>query len=167
MSLSRRFIVLLISGWLIQSTLVPYISVGKAMPDLVLILIATYSFLEGPTPGGFAGFSGGVLQDLLLVRSFGLNILSKTVIGYLAGLVERNLFGSARILPTIAMFAVSISSQLIFVFLSFVIGEGIELKPAILNVIIPSALYTGLITFFIFKPITRILSHERRETVFK
>lgn len=167
MRFDPRFGFLLFTAWLAQALVVPYFAIGKAQPDLILIVVAIYSFLEGPIVGGVAGFSGGLLQDLLLVRSIGLNIIGKTIIGYFSGLVERNLFGHSLLLPTSAMFIISIASQFLYLAASFLVGERIEVWPAFISVILPSALYTAAVTFFVFGRITRILSHERKETVFK
>lgn len=167
MRFDPRFGFLLFTAWLAQAAVVPFFAVGKAQPDLILIVIAIYSFLEGPIVGGIAGFSGGLLQDLLLVRSVGLNIIAKTIVGYFSGLVERNLFGHSNLLPTLAIFVISIASQILYMAASFLVGERIEVWPAFISVILPSALYTSAVTFFIFGRITRLLSHERKETVFK
>ncbi len=167
MIIDRRFAALLVFAWIVQITIVPHIAIGPVMPDVILIVVATYGFLAGPMPGGAAGIVGGFLQDLTLISGFGINIINKTVIGYLAGLVERNLFGSSRLIPMIAMFVVSVISQFTYLALVYVVGERIEVVPAIINIIIPSALYTSVIAFFLFAPINRVMSHERQETVFK
>ena len=167
MILDRRFAALLILGWLVQITVVPHIAIGRAMPDVILIVIATYGFLEGPMPGSVAGIVGGFLQDLTLIRGFGINIINKTIIGYLAGLVERNLFGSSRLIPMVAMFIVSVISQLIYIALIYIVGDRIVVMTAIIEIVIPSALYTSVVALFLFTPINRAMSHERQETVFK
>lgn len=167
MKFDWRFGMVLLLAWVIQATIVPYLAIGPAQPDLILIVVATYAFLEGPTAGGVAGFSGGLLQDLLLVRSVGLNILAKTIVGYLSGLVERNLFGSSSLLPMAVMFIVSMISQFLYIVASFLVGEQIELWFAFKSVILPSALYTSFVALLIFSWVTKILSHERQETVFK
>lgn len=167
MKFDWRFGVLLICAWIVQATIIPYLTIGFAEPDLILIVIATYAFLEGPTAGALAGFSGGLLQDMLLIRSIGLNILTKTLVGYLSGMVERTLFGSKSLLPMVAMFAVSVASQFFYISVSFIVGEQIEIWLALKSIILPSAAYTSIITLFIFPWLTSVLSHERKETVFK
>jgi len=165
--IDRRFIALLVLGWIVQITIIPHIAIGPAMPDIILIVVATYGFLEGPIPGGVGGLVGGLLQDLTLKGGFGINLINKTIIGYLAGLVERNLFGSSRLIPMIAMFIVSVISQLIYIALIYIMGENIAVMTAITRIVIPSALYTSVVALFLFAPINRAISHERQKTVFK
>lgn len=167
MKLDWRFIILLVTAWILQATVIPLLAIGSAEPDIILIVVATYAFLEGPTAGVLAGFLGGLFQDLLLIRGVGLNIISKTMVGYLAGLVERTLFGTSSLLPTAVMFVVSLINQVLYIVTSFIVGDNIEIWLAFRTIILPSAIYTSGVTYLIFSWLTRFFSHERQETVFK
>lgn len=167
MRLSLRFILLLVAAWLAEAAIAPYLAVRGVKPDLVLIVVATQAFLEGPAAGATAGFAGGLLQDLLVARSVGLNLLAKTITGYLSGQVERTVFGSSSLLPTLAMFVVSLVNQFLYIVTAFLAGEQIEVLAAVRSIVLPAALYTSLITFFVFASLCRVLSEERQETVFR
>jgi len=167
LKLNYRLAWLLLASWLIQATIVPHIAIRTAKPDLILIVVATYAFLEGPAAGSIIGFFGGLLKDLITLGGVGINILTMTIVGYLAGLFERNLFGSKSALAMITMFVVSVFSQLLYALASFIFGEPIDLWMSIRYVILPSAVYTSLITLFIFSILIKILSHQREDTVFK
>lgn len=167
MRFDSRFALLLLISWLLQLSVIPYFSFYGIQPDLILIVVATYAFLEGPVAGAVVGFTGGLLEDLLVMKSGGLNVLVKTVIGYWAGLVERTLFGASIFLPMLAMFLVSTISQLSYVAVSFLVGEQIEFWAVFTGVILPSSLYTSLLALPLFPWLCRMLSHEREEKVFR
>ncbi len=167
MKLNYRFIGLLLAAWIIQATLVPHIAIKTAKPDLILIIIATYAFLEGPSVGAVTGFFGGLLKDLITVGGAGINVLTMTIVGYLSGLFERNLFGSRSFLAMMIMFVVSLFSQLLYALALFIFGEPIDLWLSIRYVILPSAVYTSLLTLLFFSYLVKILSHHREDTVFK
>lgn len=162
-----RFVLVLLMAWLAEVMLAPYFAVAGVTPDLILIVVASQAFIEGPGAGAVAGFTGGLLQDLLVAQGIGLNLMAKTIIGYLSGMVERTVFGSSNLLPTIAMFAVSFVSQMIYITAAFLVGQPIELGVAVLSTVLPSALYTAAVTFFIFSRVCGLLSEERQETVFR
>lgn len=162
-----RLIVALIIGWLLQYSIVPHLAIGKATPDLLLIVVATFSFLDGPIAGSLAGFASGVLADVVAGQVTGIQVLARTLTGYLSGTLERTVFGSTVLLVGAAMFFVSIASQVIYVLVAFVFGEAIEFVAAVKSVILPSAVYTSLLSMVVFKKLSVFLGRERQDTVFK
>lgn len=92
MSVYLPHILILIATVILQTTLVPHLKVVSVQPDLILIVTVTYAFLEGAAFGSIIGFSGGLLQDLIVAQNIGLNALCKTIVGYLAGSMERIIF---------------------------------------------------------------------------
>lgn len=167
MKFNYRLAGLLLGALIVQAVIVPRIAIKTAKPDLILIVIATYAFLEGPSAGSITGFFGGLLKDLITVGGSGINILTMTIVGYLSGLFERNLFGSRSVLAMLIMFVVSSFSQLLYALALFIFGEPMDLWLAVRFVILPSAIYTSLVTLFIFSILIKILSHQREDTVFK
>ncbi len=167
MNVNLRYAIILFAGFIFQTAVVPFISIGKAKPDIVLIVIATFGFINGPFPGAINGFIGGLLQDLVTVGSLGLQAVSKVVIGFMSGQVERTFLGSSALIPMVVIAGISIVSQTIYVGLTFLAGERIEIIGALKTVVIPSAAYTAVLGFLMFPYITRFLSSSRRDKVFK
>jgi len=77
---------------ILQTTVMPHFRVMGSQPDLVLIVTVTFAFLEGSALGSATGFMGGLLQDLAVTQVVGLSALSKTLVGYMAGQLERTIF---------------------------------------------------------------------------
>jgi len=167
MNVNIRFAIVLLVGLACQAVIVPLIAIGPVKPDLVLIIVAVFGFLDGPAQGAVGGFLGGFLQDLLAARSIGLEALVKTLIGYFSGQVERTILGNSALMPMLAIGGVSVASQTLYAALASIVGEPVPLIRAMRIIILPSALYTAVIGLVVWTRLTRLLSAEREATVFK
>ncbi len=167
MNVNLRFAAILGAGFICQAALVPFLSVGPVKPDLILIIVASFGFLDGPSPGAVGGFFGGLLLDLLSVRGLGMEAAIKTTVGFFSGRVERTILGNSPVMPMLAIGGVSLVSQALYMSLAFFAGERMDYLPVIRTVVLPSAVYTALIGFFTFPYLSRALSAERQDKVFK
>lgn len=158
---------ILLVSLIIQTTLVPQLRIMGAQPDLILIVVVSYGFIEGPAAGSTAGFVGGLLQDLFSIRIVGLNALSKTIVGYLSGLVEKTIFTKSVILPVLAIFFTSFLSNTIYAITAFLLGEPTLSWAAFYSIILPSAIYSGLVSFFVYPLLNRLLTREEKPAVIK
>lgn len=70
---------------LIQTTVVPLISINGVIPDLVLILLVFYAVRQGQIYGTVLGFIYGFFFDLITGSLLGSAMLSKTLTGFIAG----------------------------------------------------------------------------------
>lgn len=78
-------ILIFIPVLIIQSTVIPLISIGEVFPDLILILLVYYSITEGQIYGTILGFVYGFCFDLITGSLLGSAMISKTVAGFVAG----------------------------------------------------------------------------------
>jgi rod shape-determining protein MreD len=78
-------IVLFFPLLIIQTTVVPFISVNGITPDLILILLVFYTVRNGQVYGTVLGFVYGFLFDLITGSLLGSTMLSKTIAGFIAG----------------------------------------------------------------------------------
>lgn len=70
---------------LIQITVVPLLSVGGVIPDLIIILLVYYSITQGQIYGSVLGFIYGFLFDIITGSLLGSTMISKTLAGFIAG----------------------------------------------------------------------------------
>jgi rod shape-determining protein MreD len=78
-------------------------------PDLCLIASFLIGFLAGEVDGVMMGLALGFVQDLFSAGGLGLNLLTKGLIGLLAGLIGRHLANTT----TLAVFALLLSASLL------------------------------------------------------
>jgi len=77
---------LLVLGLLIlQTTFIPFLSIGGFLPDLFVIWIVYVAIRRGQLEASIAGFAVGLLQDAVTMQFFGLGALSKAVCGFVGG----------------------------------------------------------------------------------
>lgn len=78
-------ILIFIPVLIIQTTVVPLVSIGEVVPDLILILLVYYSITEGQIYGTVLGFIYGLFFDLVTGSLLGSTMIAKTVAGFVAG----------------------------------------------------------------------------------
>ena len=71
--------------FIIQTTLVQFITWNAITPNFILILLVFYSVMNGQLYGTILGFVYGILFDLITGGLLGSAMLSNTIAGFLAG----------------------------------------------------------------------------------
>ena len=89
---------------ILQTTLAEFLAdLAGAKPDLFLLLIVSFGLLRGKKTGIGYGWVLGLLQDGLSGSLLGQNALSKGLIGYLTGILHRNLGDYTTITPLVVV----------------------------------------------------------------
>ena len=70
---------------LIQITVIPFLSIGSVIPDLILILLVYFSITQGQIYGSVLGFIYGLLFDIITGSLIGSTMIAKTIAGFTAG----------------------------------------------------------------------------------
>jgi rod shape-determining protein MreD len=70
---------------LLQTTFIPYLSIGGFLPDVFLIWVVYVAIKRGQVEAAVTGFVVGLLQDAVSMQFFGLSALTKTIAGFVAG----------------------------------------------------------------------------------
>jgi len=70
---------------LLQTTFLPFLSVGGFLPDIFLIWIVYVAITRGQLEATITGFIAGLMLDAVTIQFFGLMALTKTIAGFIAG----------------------------------------------------------------------------------
>ena len=81
--------VLIVLGYLLQTTLLQGVQIAGVAPNLLIILLVAVSYRSGKLGGLVAGFLTGLLIDLVEGDLIGLYALIYMVIGYLLGFAHK------------------------------------------------------------------------------
>ncbi len=77
---------------ILQTTLAEFIAaLAGAKPDLILLVVLSLGLSRGKRAGIGYGWLLGLIQDVLSGSLLGQNALSKGIIGYLTGVLHRNM----------------------------------------------------------------------------
>lgn len=100
----------------IQTTVLEHLSVAGVRPDLCLIAVSLIGFFGGLADGVMMGVLLGFEQDLFSAGDAWINLVTKAVIGLLAGVVGRYV---ARVTPVTVLpmvLGLSVFSGIAFMF---------------------------------------------------
>ncbi len=126
-------------AFVFQTTVFQFVSWITVYPDLILIL-AIYSGLAWGKTGGLQfGALIGFIQDLLLFGSMGVNLLSKSLIGFVTGMLREKYIIDSVVSRVIAVILATIFDFLINGFLVNAIFS-FDLTGRSLNTMIPQTL---------------------------
>ncbi|MDH4199394.1 MAG: rod shape-determining protein MreD [Spirochaetia bacterium] len=142
-------------------TSVEFFQLGGIKPDFLLLLTVYYSIHKGEMYGIWIGFLAGLLQDINLgvmtisgtsqVRHFlGINILPKSLSGYLAGKFADSIQRDSNFSWFILVFVFSIVKGLLL-FLLTAIFHGNVAAEMLVTVILPESLYNAILSMLWFR----------------
>ena len=146
----------------VQTSLSGLTMTGASMVNLVLVAVVYAALVFGPITGLMAGTAGGVAQDALAGGIVGIGSLSKTIVGFLAGLLGAH-FIVAQPLPRFVMFvSASVVHEICYQGLSALVevrplrlAYGPVLTQAAINGIV------GLTAFFVVERLPGALQRRR------
>ena len=152
----------LILALAVQTSLSGLTMSGASMVNLVVVTVVYTALVFGPLTGMLAGTAGGLAQDALAGGIVGIGSLSKTVVGFLAGLLGAH-FIVAQPLPRFVMFvSASVLHEICYQGLSALLevrplrlAYGPVLTQAAINGIV------GLSAFFVVERLPGILQRRR------
>lgn len=140
----------------LQVIFFPHLRLFGVKPDLILVLAAFTGLLRGSNAGGFIGFFGGLLEDLVAGRAIGINAISQMVTGYAAGFGKGRLFEDNLIAPLGLVLVATLLREAIYFVMAWSFGFGFSSAFIIRGVIIPTAFYNVLVGALIYGHLARL-----------
>ena len=105
---------LILGSVILQIALVSRIPILGSRPDLPLALVVSIALFRGPFHGEIAGFSSGLLYDLLSgTPLLGVQSFSRLVIGYAIGFIRGRLYSDNFITQLLSGFIATFAHKLI------------------------------------------------------
>jgi rod shape-determining protein MreD len=147
---------LFLFSFLFQSTLAPYVTISSVRPDLILLLACVGGLFYGRQRGLLLGALAGFLQDGLSGGLFGLNILTKALVGFSTGALRRHVGLHHRTLQALLVALLTAFDGLLTLVLVrfFYGGEGLVMPTVVLMVY--QTLYNGLLAVPYFAVMIRV-----------
>jgi rod shape-determining protein MreD len=163
---TRRWVIpaAVIVAFLLQLAWAPRWGLVGGRPELVTLVVVCLAFFEGPLTGAIAGFAGGLLLDSLSLGPLGVGALSLTLTGAAAGMVERTVFGRSLLTPMVAVAVATAGAHVVELVLLVALGRQLPLTASLLRVILPAAMYNGLLAGLVYPLLARLGQRERGKT---
>jgi rod shape-determining protein MreD len=142
----------------LQSTIVPLISIVGVIPDLILILLVYFTLRLGQIHGAILGFVYGFLLDMITGNIFGSAMIAKTISGFVAGYFynenKLDIYFKSVVFSLIVLLSATIDS---FIFSFF---SSVELEKSILLRFLQQGMFPGIYTAVI--SLVLVMFHPRR-----
>jgi rod shape-determining protein MreD len=106
----------------LQTTLASLVIRGTAALDLVLIVVVYLALITGPVTGLLLGSAAGLVQDSLSSGIIGIGGLSKTVVGFVAGVLGTQFIVTAPLSRFLVFVVATVLNASIFMGLYTVLG---------------------------------------------
>lgn len=150
--------------FLLQCTVFPSLAFGGIIPNLMIIVTASYGFMRGRKTGLLVGFFSGLLMDIFFSDILGFYALIYMYIGYLNGIFRKMFYPEDIKLPIALIVSSDFLCNIVIYILTFFLKGRFRFLYYLLNVIVPEMVYTIIITCALYPLLLLVESRlERRE----
>jgi rod shape-determining protein MreD len=134
----------------LESTFFRTYSLFGNVPDLVLIFVVFYAFLNGDNKGVVYGFLCGLLEDLYMGRFIGVNALSKGITGFIIGRLQVRYFNENLLVGLLVVLIGTVLNSLFMLALGLSTFKIFNLDTSIISASIFQSLYNLLLAVPIY-----------------
>ena len=149
----KRFIVsilLIVICFLLQTTVFKGLAFGGIVPNLLIVLTASFGFMRGESTGLLIDFFSGLLADIFFGNVLGLNAMIYMYIGYTNGKFNRLFFPDDIKLPLLLIFLSDLAYGLLYYITLFLMRSRFQIDFYFLHIILPEIVYTLLMTLLLY-----------------
>ncbi|MBI3941955.1 MAG: rod shape-determining protein MreD [Chloroflexi bacterium] len=146
---------------LVQTTIATRITLWGVHPDILLMVVVSWSLLRGVGAGITWAFVSGILLDLLSSGSFGIITIAMVSAAYLTGVGEGNLFREAFLLPFIACLIASLVYYFVILIMTLALSRANLAGIGTINVIAIATLFNVALMPVAYLPL-RAMSRRMR-----
>lgn len=149
------------TGLGLQTSVFGEMTLNGSKPELLLVIAVALAITEGPAVGAIAGFTFGLLADLVLGLPAGVTALTYTLVAHVVGRIRSQMQAPSAWMPIVLVALSTLVAVLFYGSVSFVLGEESLPVSRVLRHAIQSAIYNGLLTPFVY-PVVRVLAARLR-----
>lgn len=154
----RKFVVtiFILACFILQSGVFAGLAFAGIIPNLMIILTSSFGFMRGEKEGLIIGFFCGLLSDIFFGEFLGFYALVLMYIGYLNGKFSRIFYPEDIKLPIALIIVSDLSYGVLCYILLFLLRGRLNFPYYFTRVILPEALYTIVITMFLYPLILKV-----------
>lgn len=154
----RKIIVtlLIFISFLLESAVFCHFELANIVPKFTIILTSAFGFMRGEEEGMVIGFFSGLLCDIYFGDVLGFYALILTYIGFINGKFSRIFYPEDIKLPIALIVVSDLSYGVLCYILLFLLRGRFYFPYYFTSVILPEALYTIVVTVFVYPVILKI-----------
>lgn len=148
--------VFIIVCFVLQCSVFTGLSFAGIIPNLMIILTSAFGFMRGEKEGLLIGFFCGLLSDIFFGEFLGFYALVLMYIGFVNGKFCRIFYPEDIKLPIALIIISDLSYGILCYILLFLLRGRLNFPYYFTRVILPEALYTIVVTMFLYPVILKI-----------
>lgn len=148
--------VFIIACFILQCSVFGELAFSGIIPNLMIILTSAFGFMRGEKEGLLIGFFSGLLSDIFFGEILGFYALILMYIGFINGKFSRIFYPEDIKLPLALIIISDLSYGTVCYILMFLLREKFQFSYYFTGVILPEALYTTVITIFLYPVILKV-----------
>ncbi|MDI9509215.1 MAG: rod shape-determining protein MreD [Bacillota bacterium] len=145
--------------FILQSSLYPFISLADVMPNLLLIVVVSNSYMRGRMTGMLIGFFSGILIDIQFGQVIGLYAMFMLLIGYLVGFANKIYSHDDFTLPLLFISVANFVYQFLYYVFEFLLRGKLNFLYYLKAIIIPEIIYTLVVSVILYK-LLHMINHS-------
>ncbi len=142
---------LLLVSTVLQSVWLERMSLTIGRPDLVMLLVITWSVIRGAEEGSLWGFIGGLFLDALSGGPLGMWASSLTLVGFVTGQPWGQALGSTVLRLAMMSAMGTVLGHSAFIALTLILGYPLSVPAAYTEIVGPATLWNFLLSPFAFR----------------
>lgn len=150
-------VVLVVTCFVLQSTLCKTFAFGGISPNLLIIITSVFGFMCGQSCGLWVGFFAGLLYDIFYGNVLCYHALIMMYIGFLNGSFKQIFYKEDIKLPILLILGSDFVYNMVYYILMFLLRGRFHFPHYFLNIIVPEMVYTILVTMLIYPPIRNLI----------
>ncbi|HHL72208.1 MAG TPA: rod shape-determining protein MreD [Bacteroidetes bacterium] len=129
---------------ILQIRIIPFLSIGKLLPDVLLIGIVVLGVREGGVAAMITALFVGLMKDAFTTSWIGASMLGLVAAGFLAGLYRHARYRMGVQGKLLFLFMIMFVYNLIYYFL-YLIDTRLSVVDLVVQFAIPAAIYTFIL----------------------
>lgn len=154
----RKIVVMLfvLVCFVLQCSVFGHLAFAGIIPNLMIVLTASFGFMRGEKEGLVIGFFCGLLSDVFFGGFLGFYALVLMYIGYLNGKFSKIFYPEDIKLPIALIITSDLSYGMLCYILLFMLRGRFQFTYYFMHVILPEVLYTIVVTLFLYPLILKV-----------
>ena len=142
--------------FLMQCTVFRALAFGGIVPNLLIVLTASFGFMRGEKNGLFIGFFSGLLIDIFFGSVIGFYALLYMYIGYANGKFSAIFYPEDIKLPITLILCSDFFYGIICYVILFLLRGKFDFSYYLVHIIFPEMVYTVVVTLFLYPVVLRV-----------
>lgn len=140
----------ILAAFIIQTSILPAVAIGDITPNLMLIVVTSYSFMLGDRPGIIVGCTAGIVQDIFYGQVLGFSGMVFALIAYVCGKFKNLLYVEDLSFPLLMIAVSDLAYGFINYIFLFLMRNRLYIRFFFRTMVLPETIYTVLIGIIVY-----------------